>query len=184
MNPKAVDAPYASRTPPGPGGRRRPGRWERPGGTLGERLARARLVYLLSRHRGPGDWIALGIATIAVAGLLCAAGTGPDQGRLRAPHLNLDYALTSLHAGTAGVPASALVHGGGPALAGVLAPGDLVAVETPESAGWYRVEEVHLVGCRESAPMAAPLVIATPCRAGRNTRVVIAVRSLESGSWT
>ncbi|MEJ2514434.1 MAG: hypothetical protein P8080_03805 [Gammaproteobacteria bacterium] len=183
MNAHRIATPYEARTPPGPRGRRHPGRWHRPDGSLAERLARARLVYLLSRNRGIGDWVALGIAALAVAGVLAVGGPAPDQGRLRAPHLNLDYALTAVRTGAPGAPSAALVHAGGAGLARLLDRGDLVAVETRDSAGWYRVEEVRIVSCGAAAVTGAPLVMVTGCGRDGDSRVIIGARPLATGGW-
>ena len=68
------NAPYDERVPPGPRGRRRPPRWGRPAGTLEQRLARARMVFLLDRARGVGDWIALCLCLVAVGVILVVLG--------------------------------------------------------------------------------------------------------------
>lgn len=169
-------APYDQRVPPGPRGRRRPARWSRPDGSLPQRLARARLVILLGRAGSVGDWIALSAAAVAVAAILAAAQSPPAAGRIRAPHLAIDYALCAVEPGPAGGPARAQVHGAGPGLARTLAAGDLVAVETATDAGWYRVERVEVTACG-SRPSSEPgLSLATECRGGLGERAVIHAR--------
>jgi hypothetical protein len=178
------NAPYDERVPPGPRGRHRPARWGRPAGTLEQRLARARLVFLLERARGLGDWIALCLCLVAVGVILVVANAPAAEGRMRAPHLGIDYALSAVEATPAGEPATARLHGAGPALARSLSPGDLVAVETPAAAGWYRIERVEVLACRDEAPAGAGLFITTVCREDHQARAVILawpVRLSEAG---
>lgn len=165
--------PWNERTPPGPGGRSWRRRWSRPVGSLAERLARARLVFLLERGRGLGDWIALSLAAAAVAMLLAATAGPGAAGRLRAPHLGLDFALSSVEPGSGGEPVTARIYGAGPALAHSLDAGDLVAVETPQVAAWYRVARVEVVDCASPPPPPAGLEMTTSCQEGQLEKAVI-----------
>ena len=171
-----TDTPYDTRRPPGLRGRRLPPRWSRPDGTLTQRLGRARLVHLLGRAGSLGDWIALSLGALAVAAVLAAGAHPPAQGRVRAPHMGLDFALSEVRTGPAGAPALARIHAAGPGLARTLAPGDLLAVETDTDAGWYRVEQVDLLACAAEAPAGKGLFMITTCREGQGRRALIRAR--------
>jgi len=176
------DTPYDTRRPPGLRRRRALARWSRPEGTLTERLGRARLVHLLGRAGSVGDWIALSLGAIGVAAVLAAGSQPSAEGRIRAPHMGLDYALSEVETGPTGTPALARIHAAGPGLARTLAPGDLLAVETGTDAGWYRVEQVELVACAAEAPAGKDLYMTTACREGQDRRAVIRARPVRPGN--